>query len=126
MRFVRAEVIIVWVLVIAMAVGALCMYEGIAYADEPSQGETPAQVDYSSALDEISGKLDELATGADVSDLVDAIGSIPQVDNVMELSDIRKALIGLNAVEMFLLVSNLILIGVVLSLVFLVSYRSHT
>ena len=118
-----------------------------AFADESqsSSASSPVVVetiDYSEVLLSIDSKLDALAKGEqvqaleeaigskatseDVNGLSDAIKSLAPVDNTKRIEMLTEVLSNLSTVSIITWVTLLLLLGVLLALVFLVSYRSHT
>lgn len=131
------------VAVAALVFGFAIACFDVAVADEPSSGAAATvveEVDYTQVLAEISGKIDGLAKSADSAAIaagVDglrgdflsmsaAFEDLANDDSSENVEKVNALISGLTGVQVFMLVADLITLGVVLAMVFLVSYRSHT
>lgn len=133
----------------ALCVLAACFALAVspAFADEPSSSSSASTVvvetvDYSEVISSIDGKLDGLAksedvqriaealegkaTSDDVNALREAVKVLSPVDNSKRIEMLNEILSNLSTVSVITWVTLLLLLGTVLALVFLVSYRSHT
>lgn len=131
------------VAVAALVFGFAIACFDVAVADEASGGAAATvveEVDYTQVLAEISGKIDGLAKSADSAAIaagVDglrgdflsmsaAFEDLANDDSSENVEKVNALISGLTGVQVFMLVADLITLGVVLAMVFLVSYRSHT
>lgn len=143
----KSEIFVLCIVALAFAL-ALSLIGSVAFAEEP-QGYEDSTIDYSESLNSIDEKLeqlvavddiqgisedvsairsgaDSLMTHDDCESLQAAIQAIAPVDNSERLEKLNTLFTGLTTVQTFQLVSNLLLVGVILALIWLVSYRSHT
>lgn len=143
---VKALNIIAFTLVcISFVLLALVCVAPYAYAESSSSSSSSASegnVDYSVVLGQINAKLDELpskselqevnsklaaaVTKEDIADLSSAIEAIAPVDNSQRIDAMNEFFAALMTLNVYQWVTLLLLVGVLLVLVWLVSYRSHT
>lgn len=111
-------------------------------AGSSSSSASEGNTDYSVVLGQISEKLDGMPTSAevaeiknalstavtkeDISGLGEVIEAIAPVDNSKRIDAMNEFFAAIMTLEVYQWVTLLLLVGVLLVLIWLVSYRSHT